>query len=625
MLWVGLVLALAPPVEATDTLWEAVPLVTQANLNAGNSGGEGCQVIQNLAVDSTGNFLIMGTDVGGLYRSLDGGATWQPANVGFSPRGGAAFAIDPNNNNRVLAVGCDSAAHSWNGLWLSPSQGANWYRVRPLNLRGSGTYHDSVAFDPSSASVSAGVTFSSVAYWVADSDGGGGLWKSTDGGRNWSEVQTTLSDGIVKVNPASGAVYVATRNGFYRSTNGGAGFTQVLSGSVLGLDVISSRPNNVYINLGDGAYLSTDSGLSFAKLGNQGLPTSYSPGLRNLKVSPVNPQNMLINDDLGIYDHQMHFYSNDGGNTWAECSTDFSQSLTPAQEREWLFAWSPKNGQQAWTCGGSFISRTTDGGADFSWANNGFNGYTCTGIFNFNPWSPDLFLVTSQDSNSALTRNITGRPAVWQYLGVSGHGFGFNYGGYALSPLVLAAGNAASWSAPATLMLSTDGGAGWVSEGLVGDNTQASCGDPTDASAAFWDNYRTSDGGKSWFLMPACDGVFTYNSNPNGGHELYGAQGSQVVKSTDHGATWTPVVTVPDTVQDIACDWQNHRLYIVAGKSLYLYSLYGKSPPFSISYRLGPDNAGLQKVLSVAVDPVDPEIVYAGWAGSDYSSNQSVR
>jgi hypothetical protein len=152
------------PSLAANSLWQALPLITQASLTAGNSGGEGCQVIQNLAVDPTGNFLMMGTDVGGLYRSLNGGASWEPADVGYDPRGGTAFAIDPNNNKRVLAVGCDSSANSWNGLWLSTDQASSWTPVLQQTMLGSGTYHDSVAFDASSVTVSGGVTYSSIAY-----------------------------------------------------------------------------------------------------------------------------------------------------------------------------------------------------------------------------------------------------------------------------------------------------------------------------------------------------------------------------------------------------------------------------------------------------------------------------
>ena len=147
--------------------WQAVPLVTQSSLEAGNSGGEGCQVIQNFAIDSTGNFLMMATNVGGLYRSLDGGAHWEPADIGYGPRGAAALAIDPNNPKRVIAVGGNSGRSSVNGLWLSTNQASSWRPVLRQNTRAVETYHDSVVFDASSKRGSGKAAFSARAYWVA--------------------------------------------------------------------------------------------------------------------------------------------------------------------------------------------------------------------------------------------------------------------------------------------------------------------------------------------------------------------------------------------------------------------------------------------------------------------------
>jgi hypothetical protein len=608
--------------RAADSLWEALPLITQSGLDAGNSGGEGCQVIQNFAIDSTGNFLMMATNVGGLYRSLDGGAHWEPADVGYAPRGAAALAIDPNNPNRVLAVGGNSGRSPVNGLWLSTDKAASWKPVLRQNTRAAETYHDSVAFDASSKRGSGKAAFSARAYWLAYSDAGGGLWKSIDGGNSWAEVQASFADGIVKVNPLSGAVYLATAKGFFRGGQKGTAFTQTVTGPVLGLDVIATRPNNVYILKNDGVYVSTDSGQTFTPAGSEGLPTADSPGLKNLKVSPVDPGQMLLNDDQGSYYKQGHYYSADGGKTWASCKLDSSPSFIPTNDRPWLFIWSPVRAGRAWACGGGYVTQSPDGGAHFAWSNNGFNGFTCAGLFNFNPHDPGLLLVTSQDTNSAFTAGITGRPVPWRYLEVSGKDWGgFNYGGYALNPEVMFAGNAGDWDAPATLMVSTNGGGRWRSTGDVGNGTQTSCGDPGNAAVAFWDNYRTADGGDSWQAMAGCDGVFTYN--PSGGRELYGAKAGTVVVSTDQGATWKALAWVPGTVLDLAFDGKRHRLYIATG-SLYQFDI-PRGALTDLSPRLGMDNGGNRKAVSVAVDPQDTDVVYAAWHGDRYISDESVR
>ncbi|HJT25098.1 MAG TPA: hypothetical protein VJ873_11025, partial [bacterium] len=577
------------PAAGGPSQWQAVPIVTRECLLAGNRGGEGCQAIQNFAIDSGGAFLMMATNVGGLYRSLNGGADWEPANVGYSPRGASALAIDPNNSQRVIAVGANSHPSSVNGLWLSTDQASSWKPVLLKNTRAAETYHDSVAFDPASRKIQDAVTFSAVAYWLAYSDVKGGLWKSADGGETWRLAYPSLADGIVKVDPLDGTVYVATPEGFYRSTDGGADFTRVLTGPVLGLDVVSNQPGWVYINRSDGVWLSTDRGLTFAPRRNSGLPSGHFPGLRNLKVSPADPRHMLLNDDKGTYYRQAHYYSTDGGDSWAPCNLDSTGTIAPPNGRPWLFIWSPVDPNLAWACGGDFISRSTDGGAHFAWANNGFNGLTCAGLYQFNPNDPGLLLLTSQDSNSVFTDNAAASTVAWRYLDVSGKNWGgFNYGGYALSQEVLLAGNSSRWDAPATLMVSTDGGGRWSDTGLVGNHTQTACGDPANPAVAFWDNYRTTDGGRTWEPMPGCDGVFTFDSNPNGNHGLYGAKGPSVVESSDHGAAWTPVVTVPGRVTDLACDWKNRRLYIATGR-LYQYDLTSQTLT-DLSPRLPPDN-----------------------------------
>jgi hypothetical protein len=172
-------------------------------------------------------------------------------------------------------------------------------------------------------------------------------------------------------------------------------------------------------------------------------------------------------------------------------------------------------------------------------------------------------------------------------------------------------------------MVSDNGGGRWTDKGLVGNSTQTACGDPADPLIAFWDQYRTTDGGKTWQTMSDCDGVFTYNFDPQGKKELYGAKGNSVVESVDHGATWKPVVKMEEKILDLAFDWKGRKLYIATG-SLYQLDL-STGMVRNLSFRLGKDNGGNQKAISVAVDPVHPNVVYTAWHGDRYLSNQSVR
>ena len=91
----------------TRFAWLPIPMVSQAQLDARVwPGGEGCQYPQMIAVDSQdGSFVLYGTDVGGMYRSTNGGKVFQPCNVGVGTAGAVGFAIDPRNKLRCLEGG----------------------------------------------------------------------------------------------------------------------------------------------------------------------------------------------------------------------------------------------------------------------------------------------------------------------------------------------------------------------------------------------------------------------------------------------------------------------------------------------------------------------------------------
>lgn len=125
---------LMAPAADPASYWKRAPIVSDAAVARGHLGGEGGQLIMCMAISkSDPNFMLMGSDVGGLQRSTDGGATWVPSMRGFGARGAHSVAIDPANANHAMVVTSQSKAATWGsnylGLWRTTDKGVTWTRV----------------------------------------------------------------------------------------------------------------------------------------------------------------------------------------------------------------------------------------------------------------------------------------------------------------------------------------------------------------------------------------------------------------------------------------------------------------------------------------------------------------
>src|SRR5438874_9478216 len=141
------------------------------------------------------NLVYARTDIGGLYRSTDGGTNWTPlldsvnwSNWGYS--GVLSVAIDPSNGNTVYAA-VGAYTNSWdpnNGAILKSTDQGNTWTVAPLpfkvggNMPGRGN-GERLAVDPNN---------SNIIYYGATGDASStfGLWKSTNAGAPWWQLNS---------------------------------------------------------------------------------------------------------------------------------------------------------------------------------------------------------------------------------------------------------------------------------------------------------------------------------------------------------------------------------------------------------------------------------------------------
>jgi photosystem II stability/assembly factor-like uncharacterized protein len=263
----------------------------------------------------------------GVYKSVDGGKTWK--NLGLKDtRHIGAVIVDPNNPNVVFvaALGHAYGPNTERGVFRTSDGGATWQKVLYKDNR---TGAIDVVFDPSNSST----LFASLwevyrTPWSLNSGGpGSGLYKSTDGGTTWRRLEEHgLPSGIlgrigVAVSGAdSNRVYAmieSKEGGLYRSDDGGENWTRVNEDGRLRqrawyFSHIFADPKSadtLYV-LNTGMFRSTDAGKTF------NLVSAPHGDHHGLWIDPGNPQHLIDGNDGGAT------VSLDGGASW---STQYNQ------------------------------------------------------------------------------------------------------------------------------------------------------------------------------------------------------------------------------------------------------------------------------------------------------------
>ena len=612
--------------------WQPVPLMT-AQQKADPSvaiGGEGAQWVRAVAWSRDAKLALWGTDVGGLFRSRNGGDTWEPCNVGYTPRGTAGIAIDPGNSNRVLSVGANSVASDYHGLWLSENGAASWKPVLPAKISGTVDNREQIAFDPQTYDAKLGLT--RVVYWsrIANDKPKWGeaevhpaLYKSEDGGRTWAEIPDTaaLGGSVLKVHPTQSIVYAANVSGLHRSSDGGAKWQTVLDGEITGLDVCATAPDCVWASRADGVYASTDAGLTWQKTDGANALVKAGFTLRNVHVAPSDANEMVLWRQQNDGWDWTRFYSGDGGKTWAASKIETKLSFLPTNARDGLFAFHPTNARVLLSTGGDYPTKSTDGGATYAWTGDGVNNILVGGAFHFNVQNPDVLFVGSQDYNGASTLD---GGKTWTYQNPSGQSWGgFTYGGYAASPAVIVVGDGAAWQSEREITLTRDGGKTWNKTGHKFGGAESSMGAPGDPNVIFVSDWRSADLGQSWQEMSECSRVYTSDKAGN----LWGVSGDDqsIVRSRDSGASWQSVAP-KEKVADLAVTPDGNLLYAVAEGALWkCEDLKSEAPKWSKIESLVPDQWGGPRVKSVAVDPGNPNLVYLATSRDIFASSASAQ
>ncbi len=202
-----------------------------------------------LAVDPFAATTVYAGSSAGVFKSTNGGSSWTSSNAGLTSLDIRSIVVDPANPLNVYAATFSGST------FKSSNGGASWV----LNHASFGGGMAKLAIDPQMPSTIYVVTF-------------GGLFKSTDGGGSWTQPSTALNSvgpNYLAIDPQNSLLlYAGTASGVYRSINGGqswiaAGSSLALKGT-LSLVVDPENGANVYAGTWGGVYRSTDHGTTWA-------------------------------------------------------------------------------------------------------------------------------------------------------------------------------------------------------------------------------------------------------------------------------------------------------------------------------------------------------------------------
>lgn len=305
----------------------------------GNIGGRiNCVVVH----PTDPNTMLVGNASGGIFKTTDGGQSWNPVFDDHSWLSVGCIVYDPQNSNVLYAGTGDpnigSSAFIGDGIYKSTDGGNTWTNSG-LNVQG---IISKIVIDPSNSNIIYAAAMG-VPYFR---DNNRGVYKSTDGGLTWTQKLFISNDAGVSdllIDPSNPSVLYAC--GWNRIRNN---HESVVTGPAGKIYKTTNGGNN-WIPLAGGLPQSNVSRLAIA-MSNQNSNTLYA---------------VYVDNTLDFLDL---FKTTDGGANWTAMNSYDLMNGAVYSNFGWYFGLirlNPNNDNEIYI-GGVDLFKSTDGGSTFS-------------------------------------------------------------------------------------------------------------------------------------------------------------------------------------------------------------------------------------------------------------------
>lgn len=431
--------------SAATPRWENIGPAPMHNSQIGAQMVDVSGRVTAIAVDPrSSNTVYLGTANGGVWKTTNGGASWTPLTENMPSQAIGAIAIAPSNPN-VVYVGTGEASFGLDnyygvGIYKSTDGGRTWQHLGQDVFTGLGTSRI-VVHPQNSNLVYAAMSLTGVSGPSAPIRG---VYRSTDGGKSWKVLigcRDCAGASDVIMDPKHPNVLYAAfwSYGIFKSTDGGAHWNQLTNGlpdanfGNIRLAISESNPNVLYAGfeyrvpgrfVGGLVFKSTDGGQSWTWL--RDAPNYCTSQCWYDNVVAVHPRNSnyVYLGGSANYISQPVFRvkgvvvrSTDGGMTWEDLSPNDNPAHTLHPDMHAL-AFAPSNPNVVWVGNDGGVWRSTDGGRTWENRNTNLSTLQFTGI-GVHPTNVRVVYGGMQDNNKAKT---TGN-RVWQALDVGDGGF----------------------------------------------------------------------------------------------------------------------------------------------------------------------------------------------------------